>query len=121
MEKELDFVFMWAIEGLHDFMLTEEVYLSEECKETLKDYRMLIDNVRDFIEQNYTITASIKDYQIYKELYEDYVEWCRDENISPHKKKNFGQQLLQIKGLLKEKITAGFIIRGLSKKIDAPF
>ena len=118
----MDLVFMWAIEGLHDFMQTEEVYLSEECKETLKEYRLLIDNVRDFIEQNYTITGSHKDYIPYKDLREDYSSWCMEENIKAHKPKNFKQQLLQIRGIFENgKINGNIVIRGLAENKEIPF
>lgn len=80
--KELDGIFIWAMEGLkrlkdNNFKFSK-CLASEEC---VKEYRENVDTFYRFINENYTVTFDRANKVKKTDLENDYIQWYRD-NVS---------------------------------------
>lgn len=83
MTKELDGIFLWAMEGLKRLKKNNFKFSRCEASENcIKAYRENIDTFYRFIKSNYEVTGNREDKVKKTELDSDYVEWYR-LNVSP--------------------------------------
>lgn len=95
--KEKDYIFKWSLIGLerlmkNDFRFTQ----SKKMIEAKEEYSLDVDSVRAFIRRNYVITESKQDRCKTKTVYEEYNNYCLDEELIPVSKKNFKPRLMNL-------------------------
>ncbi|WP_343828292.1 DNA primase family protein, partial [Clostridium subterminale] len=95
--QEKDYIFKWALEGLerlinNDFRFTQ----SKKMIEAKEEYSLDVDSVRAFIRRSYDITESKQDRCKTKTVYEEYNNYCLEEDLIPVSKKNFKPRLLNL-------------------------
>lgn len=89
MEKEIEGIILWALEGLkklinNGFVLTE----GEVSKKANKEYRALNDSLFRFITECCTITGDKKDKIAKTDFEWRYQKFCEDNGINPLDQKN---------------------------------
>lgn len=95
--KEKDYIFKWSLVGLerlikNDFRFTQ----SKKMLEAKEEYSLDVDSVRAFIRRNYDITDKKQDRCKTKIVYEEYNNYCLQEDLIPVSKKNFKVRLMNL-------------------------
>lgn len=92
--KEKDYIFKWALEGLERLINNEFRFTqSKKMNEAKEEFSIDIDSVRAFIRNNYDITENKKDRYKTKVVYDEYNNYCLEEELIPVSKKNFKLRL----------------------------
>lgn len=83
MTRELDGIFLWAMEGLKRLKKNKFKFSRCEASENcIREYRENIDTFYRFIKSNYELTGNRADKVKKTELDSDYVDWYKS-NVSP--------------------------------------
>ena len=89
MEKEVEGIILWALQGLkrlmqNGFVLTE----SKMSKSANADYRSHNDSLFRFIKETCIVTGDTQDKILKTEFEKRYDKYCGDNDITPLDKKN---------------------------------
>ena len=117
LERELEGIVMWAIEGLkrlisNNFKLT----VSERSIVANEDYRKMNDTFFRFISENYTMTGDKKNMVSKKDLEEAYLRFCNDNSLTPLDKKNIPDRA-EANGIILNKYQGYWYYRGLEEQL----
>lgn len=94
-EQEIDFVFMWALEGLKRLIKNKFIFtVSDEITEEVDKYRVESNTVIQFVQDKCALN---EDKMIPKGwLYETYIEYCKKELQVQHMGRNkFYEEILE--------------------------
>jgi len=90
--KGLDAIFNWLLEGAIRVIKKEDIFISNECKKAKAEFIKNIDSVLQFLEENNLVKSDIKKCYL-KKLYNEYKNWAQESGIKPLGKKHFSQRL----------------------------
>jgi len=91
-ESELSGVFNWVLQGLNRLLEQKHFSDCEAAKQALEQYKTESNSVKQFIDEN-SYESSPTEYNLIKNLYFEYLEFCRLDKNNPFKKVNFSKQL----------------------------
>lgn len=115
--KELPGVFNWVLEGLRRLTEQEKFTYCEKSFLAVAEFRKQTDSIALFVEEcnvvsdNFTRTAL-------KDLYNDYKNYCSEDNYRPFAKRKFGSRLETL-GFERTRLTDGssaFFVKRNEKK-----
>lgn len=113
MEKEIDSIFSWFLEGLHRLMDNNYHFTRcIECEKANKEYRTRLDTVYSFISSEYEITGNKGDLVIKTDFENDYIKYCERNGLRPVNKRNIKDRMCAIGIMCKQ---ARPIIEGTEK------
>lgn len=80
LEKELDFIFMWAIKGLERLMKNDFIFSkSQECENMMEEYRKDNDYLLQFLNDYCEVTNYPNDYIIRSRFHKVFYNYCKEE------------------------------------------
>lgn len=94
-ENELPGVFNWVLDGLKRFLTQGGFTECEAVDKALKQYKDQSDNVQQFLIENEYV-STFESHKPIKEIYPEYVSFCRDSGYNRLNKTNF---IKRLKGL----------------------
>lgn len=106
-DNELSGVFNWVLDGLQRLLKNKGF---TECKaviEALERYKLESDSVKLFLEEN-RYKADSESYQLIKDLYREYRDFCIDDGFKAVSKQNFKKRLIA-SGVMTERKNIGFV------------
>jgi len=89
---ELPGVFNWVLQGLHRILAQKQFTHCEKANKALHDFRKQADSVQLFIEENKYLKSD-SNKAVLKEMYNDYKEFCKEDNYKPLGKNRFSKRL----------------------------
>ncbi len=91
--KELDGIFLWALEGLKRLRERGYFILTDEMGKAIEEYRQENNSLFSFVEEicKLDLMASVSKAA----LYLAYSSWCKDNGYKPLNKKRFGMELIK--------------------------
>lgn len=103
-EKEKEYVFLWALEGLRRFIKNGRRFTEcKRSKEVTEDLRLKADSVHRFIAEKCTITGNTKDRIKCTEVYNQYEKYMQAQGEKNKVDiKNFPQRMAKL-GILKKR------------------
>lgn len=104
-ESELSGVFNWVLEGLNRLLKQKRFTECEATQKAVDNYKNQSDSVKMFIDEN-DYTNSPTDYQLIKELYNEYRAYCIEDGFKPVNKSNFIKRLSGF-GVIIERLNVG--------------
>lgn len=107
-KTELSGVFNWTLSGLERLIKQGNFSDCELSDDALADYRLQSDSVRLFIQEG-GYTKHPTNYELIKQLYIDYREFCTEEGMKPVNKINFRRRL-EAAGIVTEKLSVGNVV-----------
>lgn len=115
--NELSGVFNWVLGGLNRLLKQKQFTDCQAVRAAREQYERQSDSVKMFIDET-GYKASSTDYNLIKELYPEYREFCIEDGFRPFKKTNFIKRL-QSSGIIVEKRNVGNV--AFLRKITEPF
>ena len=120
MLRERTAIFNWAMIGLKRLIANKFIYSQCDASATIiQEYRNKIDTVQRFIyESNYEITKQFGDIVNAKNFYEEYVNFCDDNEISTvMKRENFKERMASY-GCNTRKSHGNIVYSGIRKQAE---
>ncbi|ABK62668.1 phage/plasmid primase, P4 family [Clostridium novyi] len=92
-QNELDLVFMWAYEGLKRVKSNKwKVTVSESSEQEMEEYRQEVDSSYAFFKEKLKIEPKSGEKILKDNVYNRYLQWCSESDITPMNKVQFGRQ-----------------------------
>lgn len=95
LKRELPGIFNWALDGLEKLNKAGRFIEPAESKERLEDYRRDSDPARAFLLENYIFSENGCGRPC-KEVYEEYVQCCKENNCRPMASRTFGKHVKRV-------------------------
>ena len=111
--EELPGVFNWVLAGLERLLKNGRFTESEKVNAIINKYRTETDTVRHFLNEN-KLSPGVEREMHLKEMYINYIDFCKDEYSKAHGKTSFSNYLREL-GFHIKKINTGMVI-SLSKQ-----
>lgn len=106
--EELPGVFNWVLDGLERLLVNKRFTESEGVNAILNKYKTETDSVRHFLNET-KLTPGVRKEMHLKEMYNDYLEFCKDEHAKALGKTNFSNYLSEL-GYHKKRINSGMVV-----------
>ena len=106
--EELPGVFNWVLAGLERLLKNGRFTESNKVNAILNKYRTETDTVRHFLNES-KLSPGVEREVHLKELYNNYIEFCKDEHTKAHGKTNFSNYLREL-GFHIKRINTGMVI-----------
>jgi len=113
-EKELSGVFNWVLNGLDRLLGQKNFTHCDAIKQAVEQYKSQSDSVKMFIDEN-NYKGHPTEYQLIKDLYNDYRIYCIEDGFRPVNKSNFIKRLKGF-GVLVERGAGNKMLAYLTKK-----
>ncbi len=91
-DKELSGVFNWVLEGLNRLLEQKRFSHCEAAKQAIEQYKTESNSIKLFLDESGYKNNST-DYQLIKDLYPEYRNYCIADGMIAFKKINFSKQL----------------------------
>lgn len=91
-KNELPGVFNWALQGLKRLLEQEKFTHCEKSLHAVEEFRKQSDSIALFIEEC-NVVPNVHTKTALKDLYNDYKNYCIDDNYRPFAKRKFGNRL----------------------------
>jgi putative DNA primase/helicase len=104
-ERELSGVFNWVLDGLNRLLEQKRFTDCEAVKQAVEQYKSQSDSVKMFVDENEYINSS-NEYQLIKDLYNNYRAYCIEDGFKPVNKSNFIKRLSGF-GVLVDRLNVG--------------
>lgn len=93
-DEELPQIIVWAIEGAKRIQEQQFKFNEPKCLEdTMRDFEEGQSSIVEFINENFEITGDEEDVYQKSQLYERYVEWCKDVGRAQPARRTFFSEL----------------------------
>lgn len=89
---ELPGVFNWVLQGLKRIIEQKQFTHCQKADNALHDFRKQADSVQLFVEENHFISSETNKEPL-KPLYNEYKEFCKEDNYKPLGKNRFSRRL----------------------------
>jgi len=93
-EKEMEGLLLWSIEGMHRLIHNKKFSYPEDKEERYLMYR---DNSKFFAQKYYQKTDNFNDYLNSDDIYNHYVDWCKKNSIPIESRNSLGRTLTYMK------------------------
>jgi putative DNA primase/helicase len=87
LENELSGILNWAIAGCTAWQKAGRLKIPSRVDDSVRRYRMETDKIEQWVQTR--CQPALDGQALIKELFEDYVNWCKAENVPIHKKEVF--------------------------------
>lgn len=91
-DAELSGVFNWVLEGLNRLIEQKKFTYSEVAANQLAEYKKQSDSVRMFLDDENYQKSTITSFTL-KQIFQEYVSYCKDNLSIPYSNKNFSKRL----------------------------
>ena len=118
-ENELSGVFNWVLEGLYRLLKQGRFSDCDAAQIALEQYKTESNSIKLFLDEK-GYQNNITDYQLIKDLYPEYKNFCFEDGMTAFKKVNFSKQLKALGVNLDRQAGTGQKIAYL-KKSSEPF
>jgi len=118
-ETELSGVFNWVLEGLYRLLKQGRFSDCDAAQIALEQYKTESNSIKLFLDEK-GYQNNITDYQLIKDLYPEYKNFCFEDGMTAFKKVNFSKQLKALGVNLDRQAGTGQKIAYL-KKSSEPF
>jgi putative DNA primase/helicase len=92
LSTELSGIFNWALEGLRSLTQAGRFTVPRKCKDAVDEYRRDVNPARAFLLDNYAAGFDYGGLPA-QEVYNCYVNYCRDNGFRPMNSSNFGKEV----------------------------
>lgn len=93
-QKEMEGLLVWSLVGMHRLLKDKKFSYPVDKEERYLMYR---ENTTYFVQKFYIKTSEFSDTMKSDEIYKDYVEWCKKNNIPINSKNALGRTLTNMK------------------------
>jgi putative DNA primase/helicase len=107
-KEELPGVFNWVLAGLERLLKNRRFTESDKVNAIINKYKTETDTVRHFLNES-KLSPGVEREMHLKEMYINYIDFCKDEHSKAHGKTNFSNYLREL-GFHIKRINTGMVI-----------